>query len=166
MVLNSKNRTIIAGAAMLLTSVLLLWEHFHGGVASHYLLHDENMPKISNWWGLLCIPLATYLVLSKKEGSIQRSDWLFFIGGILFGAIITISFYNEPDLTGTLMLLSFGLALFMPLYRPEYYLGFVWSMAYGFGGVLPVVFGLIIIAIYAFEYLLIRRLALSLYRKF
>ncbi len=33
--------------------VLLTWQHFHGGVPSHHILQQKDLPEISNWWGAL-----------------------------------------------------------------------------------------------------------------
>jgi hypothetical protein len=35
---------------------LLLWEHLQGGVLSHHLRNDPELPAISNWWGGLLVP--------------------------------------------------------------------------------------------------------------
>ena len=63
------------------------------------------------------------------------------------------------------MLATFVLALFIPLYRPQYFLGFILSMTYGFGGVLPVIFGLILVPIYWIEYRYIRKVFLIILNK-
>ncbi len=165
MVLNLKTKFIVTGLSITYCMILLLTEHLNGGVTAHYILQDESLPKISNWWGLLCVPLVTWLVLVNKNEPISKEDWQLFLGGILFGSLLTILFYNAPELTSYLMLFSFGAALFIPLYKAEFYLGYVLSLVYGFGGVIPTVFGLIIIAIYAIEYRLIRRLFLVLVNK-
>lgn len=174
MVLNTKTKILTTLILTIPVVVFTLWEHFHGGVISHHIFADESMPKVSNWWGLLSIPLLTWILLSiiqKRRGTnhdekrITRPEVYGFIGGISLGIVITILFYNAPTLTSYILLLTFVLALFVPIYKPEFYLGFILSMAYGFGGVLPVVFGLLLIAIFAIEYLLIRKAFIMMINK-
>lgn len=132
------------------------------------------MPKISNWWGLLSIPILTWLSLSiiqkrknknHEEKTVSRFEIYGFWGGFLFGVALTILFYNESGFSNYLLLLTFVFALFIPIYKPEYYLGFILSMLYGFGGVLPAVIGLLLIAIYAIEYHVIRKAFLFIINK-
>jgi len=166
-ILNSRIKLILTAIITFLILGILLIEHFHGGVISHHLLHNKNLPKISNWWGALIIPVISWLTLSliqkenlsnnKTQKQISKSQIYGFIGGFLFGVVMTISFYSQSEIHNYLLLLNFAFALFVPIYKPEYYLGFILSMAYGFGGILPVIFGLVLIAIYAIEYRLIRK---------
>ncbi|WP_318310123.1 hypothetical protein [Flagellimonas crocea] len=158
---------MITSAIILFILSILLLEYFRGGVVSHHLLANENLPKVSNWWGLLTIPMVSWLVLSniqkrnlneKNELSPVSKPQLYgFIGAFLFGIIMTGLFYSPWNIHNYLLLLTFLVALFFPIYKGEYYLGFIISMAYGFGGILPVVFGLVLIIIYAVEYMLIRK---------
>ncbi|QSE96599.1 hypothetical protein [Fulvivirga lutea] len=168
MQLTNTNRLLITALFFLVALAVILYEHFNGGVASHYFLHDKNMPKLSNWWSLLTLPLAAWtgLIFISKKTPVTKQVYIGFIGGLLFGLLITVLFYTIPDLTSYGLLLTFGIALFIPLYTVEYYLGFVLSMIVGFGGVLPVVIGLVLLVIYAIEYHFIRRLFLSLISKF
>ncbi len=41
-------RTHVTALVMLLALALLAWEHFHGGVSSHHILHSADMPAIAN----------------------------------------------------------------------------------------------------------------------
>lgn len=165
--LNSKTKLILTAVITFLILGMLLLEHFRGGVISHHLLANEDLPKISNWWGILTIPVISWFSLSNlqkrnlrnknEQTPISKSQLYGFIGAFLFGIIMTILFYSSLEIHKYLLLFTFTLALFIPIYRPEYYLGFILSMAYGFGGVLPVIFGFFLIVIYAIEYNLIRR---------
>ena len=167
MTLTLKNRALITAMYFIIVLLAILWEYFNGGVIEHHILHDDSMPAITNWWGLFTIPLATWLslVVLKNRTTLSRKEWHGFLGGLLFGTMITVLFYTLPDHTGNLLLLTFGLALFLPLGTAEYYLGFFLSMVFGFGGVLPVVFGLVIITIYGIEYYLIRNTFLKILNK-
>ena len=63
-----QSRLILAVSAFAAEVLHLGWEYTHGGVPAHHLLNDPGLPAISNWWGLLVVPvLVWYLV-----GRIQR----------------------------------------------------------------------------------------------
>jgi hypothetical protein len=173
-VLNSKTKFLATIIAFVLMLGFILWEYFHGGVLSHHFFHNEDMPRVSNWWGLLSIPIVTWLSLSiiqknenktHQEKTLSKFEIYGFIGGLLFGIALTILFFNESVLSNYLLLLTFVLALFLPLYKPEFYLGFIISMIYEFGGALPVVIGLLLIAVYAIEYFVIRKAFLIILSK-
>nr|WP_293294661.1 TlpA disulfide reductase family protein [Allomuricauda sp.] len=163
-ILNAKTKLFIISAIILFILAILLLEHSRGGVVSHHLLANENLPKISNWWGLLTIPIISWFILliiqrggtNNQQKRVSKTQVYGFISSFLFGIVLTILFYSRLGFHNYILLLSFALALFIPIYKTEYYLGFILSMAYGFGGILPVVFGLVLIAIYALEYKLIR----------
>ena len=173
--LNSKTKITITAIVLVFVSGLLLLEHLQGGVGSHYLFASKDMPKMSNWWGLLIVPSMTWILLSLMQKNhkgpdgeqrpVYKQEINGFIGAFLFGITMTILYYNSPDLPGYFMLMTFALALFLPIYRPQYFLGFMLSMTYGFGGVLPVIFGLILVPIYFIEYRFIRTAFLFIWNK-
>lgn len=166
-ILNLKTKIITTIVIAFLVLAMLLLEHFRGGVISHHLFDNENLPKISNWWGLLIIPTISWFALSliqkdniinkDTQKPISKSQIYGFIAGFLFGVVMTLLFYSSLGIHNYLLMLTFAIALFIPIYKPEYYLGFILSMSYGFGGILPVLFGLFLVAIYAIEYILIRK---------
>ena len=174
-ILNSRTKIAITTFVTVFVLVLLLLEHFQGGVRSHHLLARKDMPVISNWWGILIVPLTSWLLLTliqkrhissvNDQKTITQQEVQGFICAFIFGVILTILYYNAPELPGYFMLMTFVLALFIPIYRPEYYLGFILSMSYGFGGILPVLFGLILFPIYMIEYRYIRRAFLFILNK-
>ena len=45
--------------------LLLTWQHFHGGVPSHHILQQKDLPEISNWWGALFLPIISWLLIRK-----------------------------------------------------------------------------------------------------
>lgn len=157
--LNARTKLISTTIITFLILGMLLSEHFRGGVVSHHLLDNKNLPKVSNWWGILVIPVISWFTLSRiQKGNISinntqkpisksKSQIYGFIGAFLFGVVLTILFYSSLGIHNYLLLLTFALALFVPIYKTEYYLGFILSMSYGFGGILPVIFGLFLIAI-------------------
>ena len=174
-ILNSRTKIRITTIVTVFVLGLLLWEHLHGGVVSHHLLARKDMPKISNWWGILIVPLITWVLLTliqkrqirsaKDQITVSEQGIYGFIGAFIFGVTVTILFYNAPELPGYFMLMTFVLALFIPIYRPEYYLGFILSMTYGFGGILAVLFGLVLIPVYMIEYRYIRKAFLFILNK-
>ena len=155
-----------------LLSSLLLWQYFQGGIPSHHFLADKTMPLISNAWGALVIPITTwFLLFSVEKGLFSQSDsipfpkhsLIGFLSSLIFGVVLGISVVNgfEAFLSKVPFIL-FGIALFFPTYKAEYFLGFILGLTYFIGGVLPVVVGSVFLGISAVIYLLIRRLILKL----
>ncbi|KQO34641.1 hypothetical protein ASF10_02705 [Flavobacterium sp. Leaf82] len=153
---------------------LLIWNHYHGGVPSHHILNDKNLPEISNWWGALLLPLLSWILFYRikkravenidnesKESDSQINIIYGFIGalfsGILLSVFFTLGYANFPAYVLLLILMS---GLFFPIYRAEYILGFVLGMTFTFGAVLPTVIAFILALIGAFLYLCIRTLIL------
>lgn len=168
---NTKTKLVATATAAAMVLGLIIWEYYNGGVKSIHFFHNKNLPAVSNWWGLLSIPGITWITMSiiqhrkqkNHEDNVLSGLEIFrFSGSVLFGIILTILFKKEADLASSLFILPFVLALFTPLYKPEYYLGFILSMLYGFGGFLPAVIGLLLIAIYALEYCVIRKVFLKI----
>lgn len=153
-----KNKKLVTAIATLLIAAHVLWDYSHDGVPTHYVLHDKSLPGISNWWGVLTIPLLTWLCISLSQkradksysnlpNSLIRSPKVIngFLGALFFGIAMSIFWETGlQDILACLIFLPLVLALFIPVHYPEHYLGFVLGMAFTFGGVLPVVFGLII----------------------
>ncbi len=51
---------------------LLAWNYYHGGIPSHHLLADENLPEVSNVWGGLLLPALTWFLLYRIQLRINR----------------------------------------------------------------------------------------------
>jgi len=128
--------------------ILVLWEYFHGGVTSHHLLAQKEMPAISNWWGLLSVPVLTWITLTRIE--VRRKNSLLkagefsaqvirgFFGGLIYGLSFAMLWeFGMADYMQYALILPLVLALFYPVYRMECMLGFVLGLTYTFGGVLP-----------------------------
>ena len=132
---------------------LLAWDYSHGGVPRHHLLANPALPSVSNWWGGLLLPVLTWLLLARIQQQAQgdatatappsfRRAWYGFTGAVVVGALIAGLFtLGYPDLAGNVLLGLFIGALFVPIYRPECLLGFVLSMTFTFGPVLPLIIG-------------------------
>ena len=58
-ILNSRTKIVMTSIVTVFVLGLLLLENFQGGVKSHHLLARKDMPAISNWWGLLIVPIMT-----------------------------------------------------------------------------------------------------------
>jgi MFS family permease len=159
---------------------LLFWNYFHRGVPSHHILNDENLPKISNWWGGFLLPLLTwFLFFSLKKRFVDIEDEnqkaqrfpkkiiYAFIGalslGILLSVFFTLGYENFPAYILLIILVS---GFFFPIYRAEYFLGFVIGMTFTFGAVLPAAVGFILALIGVFLYHCIRPLILYVVSRF
>ena len=144
------NHKILAPlAALLITGIFILWDYFRGGVPTHYLLADENMPGFSNWWGLLTIPCLTWIVVTlvqKRAKSTQSFIGANFIGALIFGIIIAILWeFRLEHILQYLILLPVAISFFKAVHFPESLLGFVLGMLYTFGGVLPILIGTLLL---------------------
>lgn len=165
-----KFRLYFTAVVTLLIWLLLLWDHFHGGVPQHHILANEQLPAISNWWGGVLLPLLTWLLLYRIEirisrqnkGNTEISAWLKkalygFAGALFFGMLLSFFFsFGYPDICGYMILTLLPIALCFPIYRAECLLGFVIGMTYTFGAVLPTGIGLILLLIGAVLYLYLR----------
>ena len=126
--------------------LLLGWQHFNGGVPAHHVLADPAMPLISNWWGLLTLPVLAWYLLGrierrrKADPTGAHGDLAAFAGALVFGALLSLLFTaGQTTGTETMVQALFVLALFYPIHRAACVLGFVIGMTWTFGAVLPVI---------------------------
>lgn len=127
---------------------VLAWQHFKGGVPSHSFMARDDMPSISNWWGVVTLPLLTWFALGNVAARLaagrvtERAAIGGALGALLFGLVLAVSYeigFNViPGMQVRILPL---IALLLPIYRAEYLLGFVLALAYTFGGVLPIILG-------------------------
>lgn len=174
--LTIRKRIILTCLTTSLFGLLLIWEHLHGGVESHYLLHNPDLPSISNWWGLLNIPLVTWISLwliqkrfeKEEESSIPgmtRQVVIGFSAALLFGISMSLLFvFGQENAMLWMMLGAIVLSFFLPLYLPEYFLGFILSMVVTFGATIPLILATILLIIFVIAYVLIRRAMLGILR--
>lgn len=176
----TKTKALITGLVTVLIFGFLFWEHFHGGVASHHILQQQNLPAISNWWSGLLLPILTWLLLSRTEkrlckqsSQVQKTNNLqskvlrLFITGLALGILIAISFVNGYGLIlDNIPYIILVLSLIIPIYYAEFILGFILGMTYTFGAILPTVFILILAAIGILTYKFIRPIILKLLMRF
>ena len=154
---------------------LLLWDYFHGGVPSHHLLQNKDLPSFSNWWGSILLPLLTWFLLYRsqvrlaKEGSssaLQSSFVVYFVGALLFGMVLSVFFtLGNQEVPFYMLIGLLLLGFFLPLYRAECLLGFVIGMTFTFGGVLPILIGTILVLLCSLLYLVLRPMALFVFSK-
>ncbi|SFC06946.1 hypothetical protein SAMN05421780_102463 [Flexibacter flexilis DSM 6793] len=138
---------------------LLLWQYFNGGIPKHHFLADESMPVVSNAWGALTIPLLTWFSLQRikaglfnnlTEINFPKNTVLAFGCAAAFGISLGLALlFNWSIFLENVPFIVLGLAVFFPVYKAEYFLGFVLGLTYFVGGVLPVVVGFMFLAIAA-----------------
>ena len=121
----------------------LVWEHLHGGVASHHLLNRADLPAISNAWGALFLPTLAWIlsgpVLRRATTARAAKDIATaFFGSLLVGVALSVAFLNGFEDVSSGIFLGILLAgLVLRVYRGEYVLGFVLGMTFTFGAMLP-----------------------------
>jgi hypothetical protein len=128
---------------------LVIWDYFHGGVPSHHILQRADLPKFSNWWGGILVPLLTFFLLYKIQKRITpgSTDFKFsnnilyaFVGALSFGIGLSLFFISgNTEMPFYMIIALLFIALILPIYRAEYFLGFVLGMTVTFGGVLPLI---------------------------
>ena len=165
--LTLKTRIIFTGIVTILIWGHLAWDYFHGGVPTHRILHREDLPGISNWWGGIVLPLFTWFLLYLIQKRMNEDDksninsnsihYVYrFLGAFLFGILLSFFFTIGSEIPGYMMIAIIPLSFFVPLYRPEYLLGFVLGMTYTFGANLPIGIGMILTVICIISYKFIR----------
>lgn len=130
----------------------IAWDYFHGGIPTHYVLHDPNMPGIPNWLGGMVLPFFTwflfYRIHQRIDGKVVpvaseglRIVVLRFILAMLVALSISVFFTFEVGIIDYIILALFGLAFIFPLFKSEYLLGWVLGSTFTFGAIIPIAFG-------------------------
>ena len=163
-------RILLASLVALFIWSLLIWQHFQGGVPSHHLLQRSELPSVSNWWGGIILPFLTWFLVGRinMRKDIENSNAVIggFFGALFYGIALSVSFVYGFEQISSLMGLGLPIiALFLPIYRPQYFLGFVIGMTYAIGAVLPTGFGVVVGLVSFVIYNYIRPLPLYLFRK-
>ena len=139
---------------------LLIWEYYNGGVSGHHFLKRKDMPFISNWWGLILLPLVTFLSLRRIGKRINFNEEMnnqlfiknhllpFFIALLFAILIVVFSSTGNSEISYFMFLALFVVALFIPIFKAEYFLGFILGLSYSFGGALPVVIAIVLATIF------------------
>jgi hypothetical protein len=153
-----QSRLILATSAFAAEVLHLGWEYTHGGVPAHHLLNNPDLPAISNWWGLLVVPLLVWFLVGRiqrraatlvQTGSRERFRTLAqarFAMAFLWAAALAAAFtFGHPAVTW-IFFGAFAAALCAGAWRAEYVLGFALGMTFTFGAVLPVLVASVIAA--------------------
>lgn len=144
---------------------LLVHEHLNGGVRSHHLLDRRDLPAISNWFGLVVLPLLGWLLdvrLRDHMTSVTKSGppigiVIGLVCSLLYGAALAASFQvGASGITSGLFVGLFVAAAVLSIYRVEYIFGFVVGMTFTFGAVLPVLVALVVAAVSALVHVALR----------
>lgn len=158
------------GLGLLIVTAHLGWEMTHGGVVTHHLLARSDLPGISNWWGLLVLPLLGWLssrVVTARARTVEdaaRTAGLAFIGSLLMGVAMAMPFAMGYDsVTPWVFLAALAAGLVVPTYRPEYAFGFVSGMVFVFGPVIPLIAVSIAASISAGAHYLVRPALVSIW---
>jgi len=173
--ITTKAKVLLTSIATFLVLSMLLWDHFHGGVPSHHILHQKELPAISNWWSGLFIPLLTWILLGRINSRISKQNRqepaaksqniksrLMFSIGLSFGILISIAFENNYHLMlDNVLYAIIIMSLLIPIFLSEFILGFVLGMTFTFGAILPTLFILIAAAFGYLIYRFIRSLILQ-----
>jgi hypothetical protein len=152
------SRLVLTACAFAAEVAHLGWEYSHGGVPAHHLLNDPGLPAISNWWGLLVVPVLVWFLVGRiqrrgatlvQEGSRARFHtlaWLRFGAALLWGAALALAFALGHPAVSWIFFGAFAVALVVPAWRAEYVLGFALALTFTFGAVLPVLIASVIAA--------------------
>lgn len=144
------NRIQATITVFILTFAFILWEYFNGGVVSHNLLAREDLPAFSNWWGLLTVPLLFWIAISLINRRQENEIDVFrrFLVALAFGILMSVLWeFNIKSILQYLILFPILVAFFIPVHLPEYLMGFVLGMVFTFGGVLPILIGVILVVV-------------------
>ncbi|AWL07249.1 hypothetical protein ACFOHT_27160 [Massilia oculi] len=151
---SSRRRILLTLLALCAELALLAREHLHGGVLSHHLLANPDLPAVSNWWGLLLVPLLTWWTVGRIERRarlaasagrpLAPAPLIAFLCALAYGATLAALFAAGNPLVDYLFFGLLALGLVVRLWHAEYLLGFVLGMVWVAGPVLPAMFGAVI----------------------
>jgi hypothetical protein len=166
MKLTLRLRVFITLIVTILVWAHIVWDHFHGGIPTHYLLHNKDLPGIPNWWGAIILPFFTWFLLFRIHKRINdpsaeeplKSVILKFLSALMVSIIIAVCFMNNIDVIDYIMGSLFILAFFFPLYKSEYLFGWVLGSAFTFGAIIPIMFGSIFASVFFLLYKIPRAL--------
>ena len=80
-----------------------------------------------------------------------------FIAAVIYGVLLTVAFLQGYQEIASILFPSIlAIAIFVPVFREEYLLGFILAMSFGFGAVLPLIFTTLIAIASATVYFTVR----------
>lgn len=135
------------GTLMVLAFILLHLglEYSQGGIQSHHILNQADLPAISNLWGLLLPLLAWFLLDTLVKRLAQTPDanagkkvLLSGVAVLCASVALMVSFkLDQSTITGLIFQGLLIAAVFLPFYRAEFFLAVVLGMTFAFGAILP-----------------------------
>lgn len=154
----------------------LAWEHFNGGVLSHHLLNRSDYPSISNWWGIIILPLLAWFATTRIKRRITFTPKdvpaaqkiptgivIGFFGMLTVSILQSLAFqFGYQNITMYMALGVLITGLFLPIYRAECILGHVLGAAFTFGPVIPLIGMFVMGSISAFSNLGLKPLVLRI----
>lgn len=154
---SNRYRNVLTVIALCAELAHLGWEYTHGGVLVHHLLANPDLPGISNWWGLLVIPVLTWWLAGRIDVRVQASrrgmgrsgmpPWVGFVGALLYGAALATAFALGSPLVDWLFFALPVLGVVLRAWRAEFVLGFILGMTFVFGAVLPTLMATVVAAL-------------------
>lgn len=135
---------------------MLIWQYLHEGVPSHHLLQRADLPAITNWWGGILLPVLSWVMLGRilkrilqtslaKAPLVSKQIFISFVLSLIYGAMLSFTFFNDySDVSSMMFSGILFFSIFFRVYRAEFILGFILSMSFAFGAVLPTIFSAII----------------------
>lgn len=138
---------------VIFTIVHLSWEYLTGGVVAHHLMARADMPSVSNWWGILILPILAWFTTVRinnrikfrpvdedTENRIPSGILIGLFGMLTLSILQSISFeFGFPSITMYIAIGVLLLGLFLPIYRAECFLGHVLGATFTFGPVIPLI---------------------------
>jgi hypothetical protein len=154
----------------------LFWEHFNGGVLSHHLLNRSDFPAISNWWGIIILPLLAWFSTTRIKKritfplngvsiapKIQNGILIGFFGMLIVSILQSLAFeFGYQNITMYMALGVLITGLFLPIYRAECILGHVLGAVFAFGPVIPFIGISVMASVSAFSNLCLKPLILRI----
>lgn len=151
----------------------LAWEATHGGILSHHLLNQADLPAISNGWGILVLPvigwMAAYFVRRRATTSAHASSRALaaFCGALAVGLALSAAFRMDwSNVTAGLFFAALSSGVVLRTYRVEYAFGFVLGMTFVFGSVLPTMVAILAASVSAVAHFAVYPAVAALYRRF
>jgi hypothetical protein len=156
-----RTRALLTMLVALIELAHLAWQWTHGGIVSHHLLANPELPSVSNGWGIVALPALAWILAGRflrraASASAKRTILIAALGAAGAGIGLSLAFsLGTPDHAAVVLLLILLSGVALPTYRAEYLLGFVLGMAWTFGPILPIIVG----SVLALSSFLVRRVA-------
>ncbi|MEW6993761.1 hypothetical protein AADZ84_05770 [Colwelliaceae bacterium MEBiC 14330] len=168
-----RNQLIIS--VVILQIALLIWESLNGGVKTHHLFARDDLFGISNWWGLIILPLLVWITAYSIEHRSNRLTDQLSVSNFYKSVCVNFLIMLLMCLTSsTFFMLGFQniaiymlfavliIALFFPLYRIEAIVGYVLGGAFFTGPMIPFVGVILFVSVSAFSHFCIKPLIFRL----